>query len=122
MSNNIKSKKMRAFIKENNWLRRDIVDFGWGNGYVVIPKGHPLNGIDYEEIHDLIPSLEVNGGLTFSKSANDLNWDELPSDSEDGWVVGFDTAHDWDTLEMWSKEAVMEETKKLKTQLEGYVG
>ena len=113
---------MEAFVKENTWLTRmSFIDFGWGNGYVTIPKGHPLHGKGYDEIHDLVPALEVNGGLTFADSANDLKWDELPENSEDAWVVGFDTAHSWDTLEMWSKEAVMEEAEKLKIQLENYV-
>lgn len=110
---------MKTFIKENTWLPRNgFMDFGWGNGYVVIPKGHPLHGKHYDDIHDLIPSLDVNGGLTFSDSANDLKWDELPENSKDAWVVGFDTAHIWDTLERWSKEAVIWETEKLKEQLE----
>ena len=58
---------MKSFIKENTWLTRGIIDFGWGNGYVIIPKDHPLNGKNYDEIHDLMPKLDVNGGLTFSK-------------------------------------------------------
>ena len=111
---------MKTFVKENNWVKRTSIidfDFGWGNGYVVIPKGHPLHGKDYTEIHNLIPTLEVNGGLTFSKSANDLDWEELPEGSEGGWVVGFDTFHFGDSLSKWPKSAVIEETENLKKQL-----
>lgn len=106
---------MKAFIKKNTWSPG-----GWGNGYVTIPKGHPLHGKDYDIIHDLIPKLHVNGGLTFSDSADSLKWNELPKGSEGSWVVGFDTAHSWDTLEMWSKEKVMEEAENLKNQLLEY--
>ena len=113
---------MKAFVKENTWLtRKSFMDFGWGNGYVVIPKGHVLHGISYNGIHELIPNLEVNGGLTFSDTVDTLSWKEIPKGSEGGWVVGFDTAHSWDTLEMWSKEKVMEEAENLKNQLLKYV-
>ena len=36
-----------------------------------------------------------------------------PKGSEVSWVIGFDTAHCWDTLEMWSKQKVMQETQFL---------
>jgi len=113
---------MKAFVKENTWLLREkFMDFGWGNGYVVIPKGHPLHGKDYDKIHDLIPTLTVNGGLTLADYADNLQWKELPEGSEGAWVVGFDTAHIGDTLIRWSKEAVIQETEKLKNQLAEYV-
>lgn len=109
---------MEAFVKENTWLTRGgYADFGWGNGYVVLPKGHKLHGKDYDTIHDLLPHLEINGGLTFASSATELDWMELPEGSKDGWVVGFDTAHSWDTLEAWSKKKVLEEAENLKNQL-----
>lgn len=113
---------MKAFIKENTHRPRNkFFDFGWGNGYVVIPKGNPLYGKNYNEIHKLIPDLEVNGGLTFSeKASNILNWKELPEGSKDSWVVGFDTSHLYDTLKKWTKENVMKETLKLKKQLLKY--
>lgn len=113
---------MKTFIKENvNFPRTNLRDFGWGNGYVVIPKGNMLHGKGYHEIHDLIPTLEVNGGLTFADSVDELKpWKEIPGGYDDGWVVGFDTRHGWDTLETWSKEKVMEEAEKLKLQLLAY--
>jgi hypothetical protein len=94
------------------------MDFGWGNGYVVIPKGHVLNGKSYDEIHELIPNLQVNGGLTFSDTADTMTWKEIPKGSEGGWVIGFDTAHSWDKLENWSQEQVMLEVLNLKEQLQ----
>lgn len=113
---------MKAFIRENKHLEvKNMMDFGWGNGYVVIPKGHPLHGKAYDVIHDLMPELETNGRLTFSDTADTLEWDELPKGSKNGWVVGFDTVHSWDTLERWSEEKVMKEAEKLKKQLLEYV-
>jgi hypothetical protein len=110
---------MKVFIKENTWLtRKSFMDFGWGNGYVVIPKGHVLNGKSYDEIHELIPNLKVNGGLTFSDTADTMTWKEIPKGSEGGWVIGFDTAHSWDKLENWSQEQVMLEVLNLKEQLQ----
>jgi hypothetical protein len=119
--NTLKTKNMKAFTKENTWLeRRYYMDFGWGNGYVVIPKGHVLNGKSYDEIHELIPNLQVNGGLTFSDTVDTLSWKEIPKGSEGGWVVGFDTAHSWDKLEDWSEPKVMLEALNLKEQLQTY--
>lgn len=108
---------MKSFVKEITWL---CTDHGWGNGYIVIPESHPLHGLDYSKIHELMPDLEVNGGLTFSDIADDLDWKELPKGCKGWWVVGFDTAHRGDTLEIWSKDAVINETENLKKQLMNY--
>ena len=53
---------MKVVILENTWLRRGITDFGWGNGYVLIPQDHQLHGKDYSDI-----DIYVHGGLTFSE-------------------------------------------------------
>src|SRR5690554_6159122 len=82
---------MKTFVKKNNLE----ITTGWGNGYVIIPKGHPLHGKDYSEIHHIFPELDVHGGLTFADSVNQVieyGW-AMPTDCEDGWVVGFDTCH-----------------------------
>ena len=55
-----KDKTMKTFLRENTWLTRGITDFGWGNGYVLIPQGHPLHGKHYDEI-----DVDVHCGLTF---------------------------------------------------------
>ena len=106
--------EIKMFVKENTWLPG--IDCGWGNGYIIIPKGHKLHSIHYDNI-----DVTVHGGLTFGKSANDLKWKELISkDSNNGWVIGFDTSHCDDTILNWSKEAVIAETKRLKIQIENY--
>jgi hypothetical protein len=110
---------LETFVKENNWLPRGgFMDFGWGNGYVIVPKEHPMHGKHYDEINEFV---EVNGGLTFSDRADSiLVGTDLDVDADD-WVVGFDTAHSWDTLSRWPKEKVERETNRLRLQLEKLV-
>lgn len=108
---------MKVVIREITWINRAIADFGWGNGYVLIPENHPLHGKDYEEI-DVI----VHGGLTFSKLVDSGMIESWGLDTEDEgkWCVGFDTAHFGDTLSKWSKERVQTEADLLKEQLLNY--
>jgi hypothetical protein len=74
--------------------------------------------MDYDEIHNKY-EINVNGGLTFSCHSNEMSMERVPELPEGTWwVVGFDTAHSWDTLEMWPKESVEHEAKKLMAQLE----
>lgn len=104
---------MRTFVKENNFLIG--MHHGWGNGYVVIPKGHKLHGIDYDKIN-----VDVHYGLTFASLVTQeliKYWPELNEDELGSWVVGFDTAHYQDTLSRWPKEAVEYETERLKLGL-----
>ena len=135
---------MKTFIRKSPWgiYFRDISDpstdevvapiikdlppdrYGWGNGYVIIPKGHALYGKDYAEIDGELMAnntspVEIHGGLTFSADAKSLDkevWSEIDKD-EDGWVVGFDTAHYDDNSQNCSKEFVIEETDRLRQQL-----
>ena len=111
----------RIIVKENTWLSREPkynLDFGWGNGYLVIPKGHKLHGLGYGEIHVLIPMLECNGGLTFSSLGVDCkNWAEITELDYDSWIIGFDTAHSWDTLDNMPMEKVKRLTIELMNQI-----
>lgn len=95
--------KLEIILRENNWLSRGVMDFGWGNGYVKLPKEHKFYGLDYDEINNYV---DVHCGLTYSQQEDEY------------WVVGFDTAHSMDSLSNWSKEAVEAETIRLKEQLE----
>ena len=110
--------KLKTFVKES--IRANIFDTGWGNGYVIIPKGHKLYGKSYAEIHGLIPDLEVHGGLTFAESTEGLNWFGEGKITKDEWIVGFDTAHYNDDKMNWPQAKVRLETEKLKEQLENY--
>jgi hypothetical protein len=110
---------MKTIIRENTWLTRDIpgLSFGWGNGYVLIPKDHPLHGVDYDNI-----KVDVHGGLTFAGpiTAQIVKDWELDPEDEGKWCVGFDTAHYRDDILTWPKERVKQETERLKDQLMNY--
>lgn len=95
---------------------------GYANGYVAVPKDHPFFGRGYDDV-----DVEIHGGLTFSCSGSKIKTD-LPETEvlegclydldEDWWVFGFDTCHYQDSLENWPREAVIDETLRLKQQLE----
>jgi hypothetical protein len=106
---------MKAIARENTWISRGFMDFGWGNGYVLIPKNNKLHGKDYNNI-----DVDIHGGLTFSELVDEEMVKDWDFDSEDlgKWCVGFDTAHGGDTLSFWTKERVEEETERLKYQLQ----
>lgn len=122
-------KELKAFVVENHirksgeydrWPEsvKELMEMGWGNGYVLIPSDHPYYGLHYDQI-----PLSVHGGLTYSDAANDspsqvADWPEFTLEEKEGWVVGFDTAHYDDSLAKWPKEKVMEEAENLKRQLE----
>jgi len=91
---------MKIRIKKNTWIKPEVMRVGWGNGYVHIPKTHPLYGKGYDEI-----DVDVHGGLTYAEKEGE------------SWVVGFDTAHYGDNEENCSKAFVIKETKKLRNQL-----
>ncbi len=105
---------MKTILRETTHLSREFMDFGWGNGYVLIPKGHPVHGVHYDGI-----DVDVHYGLTFSEPVDAkmaADW-ELEGQDIGCWMVGFDTAHGGDTLEKWPMEAVQAETDRLRNQL-----
>jgi hypothetical protein len=84
---------------------------GWGNGYAVIPPGHPRYGDECLDIY-------VHGGMTWGAYARDVDWPELLPEERDCWVVGFDTAHAFDTPERCTRAYVRSEAKRLAKLLE----
>ena len=106
-------------------LYSNIFEFGWGNGYVLLPYNHPFYGVHYD-----ILNINAHGGLTFSEKFKDtrfLKWVEgLEIDGDvtrenfkkfDGyWIIGFDTAHSGDDLITCSKEYVINETTNILEQ------
>lgn len=60
--------KILSFVLENEWNKQ-----GWGNGYVLIFKDHPMWGVEYGEI-----PVYVHGGITFSR-AYDKIWSSPPT-------------------------------------------
>lgn len=100
-------------------------DFGWGNGYVLMPKKHPYYERHYNDLY-----LSVHGGLTYSDYfSSKLFLDWIGNRNYDGdidvdnykkfdnyWMIGFDTGHFGDDSENCSKEFVLEEANKLLEQ------
>lgn len=98
---------------------------GYANGYVAVPPEHPYFGKDYDDIDAV-----VHGGITFAEDSDTVkkHWDNLSDDIEfldgateipNGWYIfGFDTLHFGDSLETCPKEYCVEETLKLKNQLD----
>lgn len=105
---------MKTVIIKNTRVSRSVMDFGWGNGYVVIPAGHHLHGKYYDDI-----DVAVHGGLTYSQliTKEIAKLFNLESDDVGKWIVGFDTYHSGDTLDEWTKEAVQDEADRLMEQL-----
>lgn len=112
---------MKTFLIESQGLA--FMERGWGNGYVIIPKGHPAHGLDYYTIHEKW-DIDVHYGLTFAQPIenfeyfNEWSGGQITPEDVGSWVVGFDTAHYRDSLERWPMEAVFEETQRLREQLE----
>ena len=100
---------MRWFVK-----KAVMPGYGWGNGYVVVPKGHPLYGVDNYEYY-----LSIHGGVTFCSFGKDIDWPEVNL-RDDDWVIGFDTAHSYDRSSDWSKSSVVKETKRLIKLVDQY--
>lgn len=96
------------------------IERGWGNGYLVIPKEHPLWGVHYDVINQS-PHLEAHGGWTFSNYYSKMKKleDEMITDgpsfklNSNDWIIGFDTAHYDDNLMNWSKDRVFKHILEL---------
>lgn len=98
------------------------------NGYVYIPEGNPLRGLDYTEIE----GIEIHGGLTFSEDDwigfDTVHYGDIWSDEELEKVGGANitTATHWPTIGgkevvQWTVDKLEEETKYLARQVAAYV-
>lgn len=100
-------------------------DFGWGNGYVLLPHNHPFYNVHYDDIN-----VNIHGGLTYSSQFepdNFLKWiNNLKIDGdvtldnfrkfENYWMIGFDTGHAGDSIDSCPKYYVMNEALNLLSQ------
>lgn len=99
--------------------------FGWGNGYVLLPHNHPLYGVNYNDI-----PVNIHGGLTFGEYFNSkdfLRWTkdrkvlgDVTLDNykkfDNYWIIGFDTNHFGDDSTTCSETYVLSETQNLLDQ------
>lgn len=115
--------KCYALIVDTSWSF--VKDKGWGNGYVAVPKEHPLYGVDYNDVDS--DKITIHGGLTYSKNhiPEDVEaftelLDNIPDTLTKFWVLGFDTMHYMDNQQNCNKGYVIQQTLLLKQQLEQY--
>lgn len=114
--------KVQYFCVENEQYTMGtyVVERGWGNGYLVLSKNHPVWGIHYDVINES-HHLGAHGGWTFSqfyhkmkKQASKFITEESPLEiNDDDWIIGFDTAHYDDNLINWPKEEVFSHVREL---------
>lgn len=102
--------KSIAFVLGNEPGQSEKNGWGWGNGYVAVPPGHPWWGIDMWE-----SPIACSGGVSITWEASGTGiYGAAP---KGWWVFGFDTRHLGDSLEEWPDEAsVMAEAMKMKAQ------
>jgi len=114
--------KINYFCVENEQYTSGtyVIERGWGNGYLVLPKGHPLWGVHYDVINES-NHIEVHCGWTFSNSYTKMIRikDKMILDgpsfefNNDDWIIGFDTSHYNDNLRNWPKEEVFKHIREL---------
>lgn len=97
-------KVLREFEEMGFTARVEQMPEGFLCGYVYLPEGHPLYGMDEDEIDTY---LYVYGGVTFAGEKTDGS----------GWAVGFDTAGDFMRGRVWTVGEIEEELHRMIGQL-----
>lgn len=110
-----------------------LIEKGWGNGYLIFDRLHPLYKKHYDFLNDS-HHMNAHGGWTYSDMAGmhmlksktkltSIN-DEALKLNDDDWIVGFDTNHFGDSMRNWPKKMVIEHTMELKnyySKLENFI-
>ncbi len=91
-----------SFTREITWL--NLMETGWGNGYVALPEGHKFYGTPYDDV-----DVEIHGGLTYGET------EEI--DGKDYWVLGFDCCHYRDNKQTNTEQWLITEVQDLVNQL-----
>jgi hypothetical protein len=94
------------WVEESKLPTPGTISRGWGNGYAIVPREHPFNGLTTSEIYDTGKINDIDSEITLSDMRYAPNGKEY-------WVLGFDTAHYGDNIVKWPKERVEEAAKKL---------
>lgn len=104
---------MKAIVRPTEFKDKET-SHQWYNGYVLIPKGHPLHGVYHEDIyHDCIIELSLSGLAEEHRYITEIEESDL-----DSWIIGFHTYHVDNHPEDWQKEDVASEVSKLKNFVE----
>ena len=97
-------KEMKIYTEK---AKSRFSEFGWGNGYVGVTKGHPWYEVDYDEI-----GVSIHGGLTYAD-----HWNcETQKITPNIWWIGFDTSHLMDNPVNCSESFVDSEIQSLQKQ------
>ena len=121
-----KTYSVRAFVIANTDRLNSypiLIQKGWGNGYLVFNKFHPLYKKSYDDINQS-EHMNPHGGWTYAEIAGahmlkrktkltPINDEELEIHNND-WIIGFDTGHFSDSMDNWHREAVIDHTEELK--------
>lgn len=120
----MRAKKWEAFVIKTSEVHNLR---GWGNGYVIIPKGSFLEDKSEEWINELLSrhlDFYVHGGCTLYERAKDWyesdrknKWYGKFKKNDDRWFCGFDTRHLVDEKLRWNMKSVKEETKRFREAL-----
>jgi len=108
---------MRKLVVESDFTYeglRCVVIFGSiGHrcGYVGVPVGHELYGVEYDDAYDKLED-GVHGGLTYAGGSSDY-----PVKS-DLWWLGFDCAHYGDGKDLELAKEYFKDDEKLVKQIE----
>lgn len=95
--------------------RADLENMPFGDRGVLSLFGAAL---DNKQTVSIDLWFDVHGSLTFAGSGAGSNGHNgYPVTDPDRWFFGFDCAHCDDTLERWTREAVIAETTRLGDQL-----
>lgn len=73
-----------------------VNDLGYRCGYVGVPKGGPLYGMQYDD-EIIFDNISVHGGLSFSDIRKFITSDDL-------WFFGFDCGHYGDAVDKMTEE------------------
>lgn len=99
-----------------DWLGNGkYVSHGWGNGYVLVPEGHPLFGMHYDKISDEY-GIHAHGGLTYASLITEKSTKFLP-EHIGMYAIGFDCAHYGDNLSNCPESFVDSEILNLLEQI-----
>lgn len=85
----------------------DYTTFGWGNGYVTIPKWHRWFGKPAEWVEQKIGAT-VGAEISISTPKGDTEW-----------IFGFDTCKTG-MSDVWTKEQVVAATERLRDCIQGW--
>lgn len=113
--------KLMALFDFHTKLDLNFLNRGWGNGYVVIPVGHPLYGMNMTALDKLV---DAHGGITFARIIDEEMiqpaQSKLTEDDLGAWLIGFDTLHSHDNINTHNREFVEKETLRLEKQVKNF--